>query len=314
VWRRVAGVTALVLAGCGSAGAGRSAAPSSPSSSPETATTATVAGCAMPPSTGAPYVGGWRPVGEAGTGLIGEAPVASTVDRAPLTLDAAVTDVLGQMAGTALLGANVVDPPAVAGPTAPWLEVFVTSASETGPDAVAAQWQARLFAGAVADATAQTADLSDAVGGVDVGFVLDDCTTVADEQAAIGHLAAHQVFSSPPDDQLVADARSVADSMGLELVATELFHVGGATAMRAVVETPDVQHFVDQWQPLLSALRGEPGRLVGLQVEVRLPDGEALVAGSSSVRTGSGTLWLRPGTDRAALGIGGPTVPAPPSS
>ncbi|MFT4288724.1 hypothetical protein [Nocardioides sp.] len=195
--------------------------------------------------------------------------------------------------GSGATSAELLDAPEGYASGLPWLGVHVDS--DLGDD-VEPNWLGAVAQGAVADLMrADEERTADVIGG---GVVFDTGPDGIPVTVVLGtgSIEAGQQFESPADAALRAHVQDVAKEFNLSVESIDIFHPLNSV-IRVILDVPDG---VDpQWtiDDLTGALAGSPKIVEALFVELRSPQGVALLRQGSAYRVGEGGLWTAPGQD-----------------
>lgn len=225
------------------------------------------------------------PVTYAGGLATARAPIAS--DGTSMNGDTAAEQVKRGLSDSQVAGVTTESTPA-------GLEVTISLTHND--DRVRDVWLSDLALGAVAELMrsdqAVANDLISSATAVGPGEDGDSVTT----HLGIGAVRLGQVFGSPSDSSIAANAAEVADRYGLEIADLVILHpLESALEITFVVpRDATVDWTIDQ---LRADLVGKSPNVEGIFIELDDPNGQPLLQSGAAYRTGSGGLWFASGQD-----------------
>jgi hypothetical protein len=223
----------------------------------------------------------YAPIGAREKPLVGATATAQAITQITAGLDR------GTLTGADLATAR-------AGYPGRWLFTEITCASTQNGAIIPAEWQADLAQGAIAERTATTGDLRDAVSGAQMRVTLANGSTITVLGGA-GDVATGQHFATPPNDPAaILYARKTLAAFKLRPVSMRVFHPLG-DALSVVATVNDLRTVAGRFDAIQDALLGARARYEGLYLELRTVTGTVVARSSVSLRTGAGRLWVRPG-------------------
>jgi hypothetical protein len=169
---------------------------------------------------------------------------------------------------------------------------FLVSAGGTSEDAIRAQWESDLIAGAVAD---QLANTPAKVVSTIIDARLPDGTIHSDlVGGGMGDVVANQDFRDASDDAIRMDVGQTLTEAHLDLVSLDILRPSQA-APAVVAATSDPAAAAVAANNTIQSLFGQnPPKYEGYYFEVRDKKGNPVFIQSASFRSGAGRLWFSP--------------------
>lgn len=209
-------------------------------------------------------------------------------------------------------------PPESSGRAGNWFYVETVSADSTRFGALEI-WEARLAQGAIAEKMARDGDtsLAQVIVGATITASDKQGRPLQDNADGAGDIVVGQKFgaerSGESDEEIIVGVQRTMRDLKLIPVEVRVLRPLGP-AVVVVAKVADLSILKGEFDNFHRAILGDPMRFEGLYLEIQGPDGTPIVRGSSSYRSGAGTLWFADGYDEFVGAAHGSVVgSAPPN-
>ncbi len=225
---------------------------------------------------------------------------ASTTDAVAIPAlppAASLKAAVARLDGHHIVTASIAQPPSFAEDVGDgaWVQATVEiPALRDGLD-IEPLWEADLAEGVVAEQSATSSNLRDAVAGSTFIAVLPDGKSLGRIGGGMGDVARGQVFDHQPDAVIRASIERQLARHGLKPLSIEILHpLDAAVAVVARADDGSDDQLAEQFTELADDLFGSPPRYEGWYLELDTANGDPIARVSASFRTGSGRTWINP--------------------